>query len=114
VSDANVNKCPICGETGAPFDAAFKDGRVLSGHGPEYEPAHDPHYLDYLERENAALTQRVADLEALLLTAEGLLNRYESWGKAALVGLDEVVARLLAEGHGPPPTPFRRAPHATT
>jgi hypothetical protein len=74
----------------------------------------DEHYVDYLERENIALTERVGELETMLEKAEGLLNRYEHWGTVALAGLDDVVARLVAEANGPPPSPFRKAPHATT
>jgi hypothetical protein len=68
------------------------------------------HYVEYLERENATLTDRADDLESQLARAEAMLERYERWGVEALSALDQAVARLLAEEHGPPPTPFRRSP----
>jgi hypothetical protein len=64
--------------------------------GNVWPDASDPAYVEWLD-------QRVRDLEGQLAKAEELLGRYEAWGSSAMSSLDDVVARLIIEEHGPPP-----------
>lgn len=95
---------PVTDDTGPRDDIAS---------GEVWPDATDPEYVDWLAGRVAFLEQRCRDYQAQLDKAEELLERYEGWGTAALAGLDDVVARLIAEEHGPPPkTPpkARKAP----
>lgn len=62
--------------------------------------------LDARDARIRQLEGRIHDLESVLAKMEDLLARRDAHASATLHTLDEVVQRLTAEGHGPPPRPW--------